>query len=95
MRTDVHNAEVTPPSGPPTVSTVGELAVQHAMRRDWTVEVAGRMLVDAAVGDGDLLRRARVQLLKTNNPQSQVGRRALLALAYAMAATAQRTRPRS
>ena len=92
MTTDVHDTGMSPASRQPTVATVVDLAVHDAMSRDWTVQVAGQALVDAAAGDAGLLGRARVQLLKTNNPQSQVGRRALLALAYAAAATAQSTR---
>lgn len=66
---------------------VGHL-VQLAMSRDWTQEAAGRDLLDAADGDPDLLGRARVQLLRTISPRSQVGRRALLTLAHAHAAAA-------
>jgi hypothetical protein len=69
-------------------STVDELvaqAVHLAMSRDWTADAACRALLEAADADPHLLGRARVQLLKTNNPHSQLGRRALLALAYAIA----------
>jgi len=87
MTTDVHDGESPPPSGHATVSALVDQAVRDAMSRDWTVETAGRLLAVAAAGDTVLLGRARVHLLKTTSPQSQIGRRALLTLAYAMAAS--------
>ena len=64
----------------------GARAVDLAMSRDWTAASAGQALLESATADRDLLGRARVQLLKTNNSHSQLCRRALLGLAYAAAA---------
>ena len=84
MSTDIHSP-VPPTAGPSTIEQIVAQAVHLAMSRDWTAAAAGQTLLESATADPDLLRRARVQLLKTNTPHSQLCRRALLSLAYAAA----------
>jgi hypothetical protein len=87
MTTDIHEpGNKTPATHTCTVEELVARAVQLAMSRDWTADAAAGALLDAADARPDVLGRARVHVLKTNNPHSQVGRRALLALAYAGAA---------
>jgi hypothetical protein len=85
MNTTVRNA--VPATDPrPTLEALVDRAVQLAMSRTWDAESAGHDLLASAGGDLDLLGRVRAQLLKTTNPHSQLGRRAVLALSYAAAA---------
>jgi len=84
MSADIHSPAL-PTAGPSTIEQLVAQAVHLVMSRDWTPAAAGRALLESASADHDLLRRARVQLLKTNTPHSQLSRRALLSLAYAEA----------
>ena len=67
---------------------VAEL-VHTVMSPDWAPEAAGSAILKAAGGSQELLRRARIQLLKTTNPRSQVRDRALATLTRALVAAGQ------
>ena len=90
---DVDALAARPSNGHVTLAGLVGHLVYLVMSRDWTAATAGKELLEVADGDVALLGRARVQVLKTTSPRSQVSRRALLTLAHAQAAAASSQTP--